>query len=726
MPHRESQKLADLIPHASLISSRGRIIAANSKMSSTSGYSKRELLGKRTMDLVIIDDPSRDMKLSPKRSGLPLGTHNIALVKKNGQRVSMQLVAKVIRENHRSNGVLALFEEATEKDSESICLPDNDRMLEECLQVSEAGVLAIASNGLVALASRKCCQLLGYEEYEIIGRNWASILVTQRSRRRAREYFDKLISEKVRPLAYYEAVMPTKGGQQRIVAWHNAILLRDDSGDIMGFIASILDITEQKKALETLEDRERLYRLVSENVTAGVWTFDLTSRKVTYMSPSIAHITGFTGEEVTYMDFELRLTPASLKYGVSELERELALDREYHGRPHSWTLELEEYRKDGSTVWVESRTSVIRDAQGQPTGIFGVTRDITERKRAEKSLLESERRYRTLFENSIDAISIISRNGKVLDVNQAALDLLGYSREEISSLNLKDIAPGRQRLEFQQRIEKFGHVRNFGMKMRRHDGVDLDCLLNFDLRRDDYGNIVGYQGSIRDITEYQRLQENIHLYINEVAKAQEEERLRLSRELHDGVLQDLLALALKVEQAIRGEGRPREGKVGQLQDIRDEVNRLAKDMRSLSHALRPSVLDQLGLVAAVQTLLANIAEATGIKTDMKVLGVEHRLDRELELALFRIAQEALNNVRQHSEARSVKVQIHFGADSMKVVVSDDGKGFNFPKQLSYLASTGKLGMIGMEERAKILGGNLSICSKPNAGTSITVETPYMK
>jgi signal transduction histidine kinase len=163
-----------------------------------------------------------------------------------------------------------------------------------------------------------------------------------------------------------------------------------------------------------------------------------------------------------------------------------------------------------------------------------------------------------------------------------------------------------------------------------------------------------------------------------------------------------------------------------LQHIGDEVRRLAKETRALSHALRPSVLDELGLVAAVQTMLRGMDETRGIKTDLVVLGKESRLSGELELALFRVIQEALNNVKQHSEARSVRVQIDFGAKSVKAAVSDDGKGFESPKQLGDLASAGRLGLIGMEERAGMLGGRVRLESKPNAGTSVMVEIPYVK
>ncbi len=617
--------------------------------------------------------------------------------------------------------MLVVLDEAAADDSDPL---EVERLLDECLRVAEAGVTVIGRNGLVAMANRRCCEILGYRELDVIGRHWASIFVIRRDRQRASEGFEKLVSGGGPPQGYYESRVPTRGGQKRVVAWQGVKLLRDSSGRVLGVVSSVTDLTEQKEALKAAEDRDRLYRLVSENATAGVWTYDLATGCVTYMSPSIAQITGFTAKEVTDMGLDEILTADSHAFGMLELERHLARDSDYAGQPHTWTVELEEYRKDGSTVWVEVRTSVMRDAAGKPTGIFGFTRDITERKQAEKALRESEKRYRTFFEDSMDAIFILGRNGRVLDVNRAALALLGYSREEMATLPLAHHVPRELRLRFQAQIERDGFVRNYEMRLRRKDGVELDCVLTFDLRRDDYGNIVGYEGSIRDVTGYKRMQRNLRLYVNEVTRAQEDERLRLSRELHDGALQDLLALGLELEKAIRAGRRGGRSQKGQLESIRDEVQRLAGEMRVLSHALRPNVLDELGLVPAVQTLLRGLEETQGTKTGLQVAGAESRLKPEIELALFRIVQEALSNVKRHSEARSVRVRIEFGEGAVKAVVSDDGKGFKAPRRLSDLASEKRLGLAGMEERAKMLGGRVSLESVPGGGTTVGVRIPY--
>ncbi len=706
----------------------GRVTSANVGMARLTGCTGSELAGRRLRDLVESDEQEAETRPPPKRRFVA-GHHTGVLITRDSGRIGVRFVVRSLGNGHDARhpgGMLAVFDQAAGQESGGVSVPDPERLLEECLRAAESGVAVIARNGLVALANRRCCELLGYQEYEVIGRRWDGLFVMRRDRRRAMGYFEKLISSEEAPRDYYESMVATKGGQKRMVSWHGVRLLRDGSGHPRGIALSFTDVTELRESTKALADQERLYRLVSENATAGVWTYDLATRKVTYMSPSIRQVTGFTSQEAMELDIRQRLPSHSLQSGLEELQRQLAMDSQYGGLPHTWTMELEEKRRDGSTVWVEVRTSIMRDTAGRPTGIFGITRDITERKQAEKALQESEKRYRTFFENSMDATCIMGRGGKILDVNRAALALLGYTREETLGLNLLETAPGDRRRQFGNQIEKDGFVRNFEMRLRRKDGVELDCLLTFDLRRDDYGNVVGYEGSIRDVTGWKRMQRNLRLYVNEVTRAQEDERLRLSRDIHDGVLQDLLAVGLRLEKAIRAERRGVHTGAAQMKTIRDEVQRLAREMRAMSHGLRPSVLDELGLVPAVQTLLRGLEETRRMKTELQVLGAQTRLGAEVELALFRIVQEALNNAKRHSGAGSARVRIEFGEGSIKVVISDDGQGFEATRQAGDMPSEGGLGLVGMEERARMLGGRVSLESGTGAGTTVTVQIPHAR
>jgi len=469
---------------------------------------------------------------------------------------------------------------------------------------------------------------------------------------------------------------------------------------------------------------EGLYKLVAENTNDSISVTDLATMRVTYLSPSVEHVLGFKSEESVGKPLPFFLPPASLEFGLKTLREQLAIERDERGDVfRSWTLEQEAYRKDGSTVWIESRCSFLRDDRGKAVGVATVARDITERKLMEKALRDSEERYRSLFENSRDALCIISRDGKVIDVNQAALALFGYSREETKTLELQNLASALERERFQRLIEEKGYVREYEMQMHRKNGAQIDCSLTFNLRRGGNESVLGYEGSIRDITEYKHLQHNLRLYINQVTQAQEEERRRIARELHDETIQALAALSLELLAATRRKGISVDKAIGTMEQMRQRIDGVGEGLGRMSRALRPSVLDNLGLVPAVTLLLNDLNEIGKVHISLRVAGQERRLSSEAELGLFRIVQESTNNIRKHSEAKRASVIIEFRRGKVRLTVKDRGKGFQVPRRLGDFSSAGRLGLMGMQERAQALKGTFAVESHLGRGTTITIEVP---
>jgi signal transduction histidine kinase len=234
---------------------------------------------------------------------------------------------------------------------------------------------------------------------------------------------------------------------------------------------------------------------------------------------------------------------------------------------------------------------------------------------------------------------------------------------------------------------------------------------------------VAFQHIARDVTEQKRMQENLRFYLGQINKAQEEERKRISHELHDETIQALVVLSRKLDAlASSGMKLPQEHRA-QLEKLWQQVNDIVADVRRLSQDLRPAALDRLGLLSALEWLAADVAKYSGLKIEVKVLGKERRLPGELELVLFRIAQEALRNVWKHAQASEAEIIVEFSEAAIKVTISDNGRGFYPPQQVSNLAREGKLGMAGMQERVQLVGGNLAIRSEPGKGTIVTIELP---
>jgi len=237
------------------------------------------------------------------------------------------------------------------------------------------------------------------------------------------------------------------------------------------------------------------------------------------------------------------------------------------------------------------------------------------------------------------------------------------------------------------------------------------------------GRIVGFQHIARDITEQKRMQDNLTYYLQQATRAQEEERKRISRELHDDTIQALVVLSRRLDALASGGGGLSGEDRLRLEELRQQTNSVMQGVRRLSQDLRPAALDRLGLLPALEWLANDVSSYSGIATKVKVIGTERRLPEEVALVLFRITQEGLRTVWRHSGATEAEITVEFTEGKTRITLRDNGKGFSLPDKIGDLARVGKLGLAGMQERAKLIGGTLSIQSEPGKGTAITIELP---
>jgi len=242
--------------------------------------------------------------------------------------------------------------------------------------------------------------------------------------------------------------------------------------------------------------------------------------------------------------------------------------------------------------------------------------------------------------------------------------------------------------------------------------------------RDNGGEIIGAIETLEDVTERKNAEENLRNYLQEITRAQEEERKRIARELHDDTAQDLVVLARQLDSfVVSAINNLSAEDISYLEGLRQQTERILDGVHRFSQDLRPSVLDDLGLVPALEWLTSDLTEHLGIAVEMKVLGSVRRFPPEMELVLFRIAQEALRNVWKHSGASRAGVTLEFDDSKAILTVKDEGNGFELPERMDNLTVAGKLGLAGMQERARLIGGSLRLDSKPGKGTTVTLEVP---
>ncbi len=329
--------------------------------------------------------------------------------------------------------------------------------------------------------------------------------------------------------------------------------------------------------------------------------------------------------------------------------------------------------------------------------------------------------FRAVFEGAPDACVIVDDEGRIVLVNEEAEQLFGYPRAELLGQPVELLVPearreahARQRGAYQATPAKRPMGLGLELHARRRDGSDVPVEIGLSPVETDSGRFT--LAIIHDLTERRRLR----AFGAGLLQGAEEERQRISRELHDDTAQSLAALVLRLQMARRSEDPDTRERL--LKELHEEIHRTSEGVRRILRGLRPPLLDDVGLVAALRAHAKSALADSGVELAIEAAeDVEHLLSREAKLALYRIAQEAISNVLRHAEAGRVRISIASEETSVVVTVEDDGVGFDLDA-----ADPGGgrgLGLVGIMERAAILGGRARVESWPGGGTHITVTMP---
>jgi PAS domain S-box-containing protein len=343
---------------------------------------------------------------------------------------------------------------------------------------------------------------------------------------------------------------------------------------------------------------------------------------------------------------------------------------------------------------------------------------------SQQELRASEEKYRELFESAHDAIWLHDQDGNIITANKAAEKLTGYSKEELTAMNIKDFLSDKSfkvAHQIRNRLLKNEPVEQpYEQSLIRKDGSEAFVQLATSLIFSG-GKPVAIQHIARDVTEQKRLQENLQFYLQQVTRAQEEERKRISHELHDESIQALVITGRQLDALASDDKSLPEDSRLRLEELRQQVNNIIQELRRITQDLRPAALDRLGLLSALKWLASDVHKYSGIETTVNIIGTERRVSEDIELVLFRITQEALRNVWRHSKATKAEITVEFKPTQIRITVSDNGQGFRVPQRIGDFARNGKLGLSGMQERARLIGGSVSVQSELGKGSTITVE-----
>jgi len=486
---------------------------------------------------------------------------------------------------------------------------------------------------------------------------------------------------------------------------------------------------KERLVAQRLAISERNYRQLFENASDAIWVNDLEGN-ITAANEAAARLVGYNLEELKKMNVREFLSPESLDL-TGEIRQKL-LEKEPVEQPYEQHM----VRKDGSEVILLLSTNLVTE-DGKPTGFQHIARDITEKKRAEETLTK-------IIDGSPIAAFAINKQHKVTHWNTALESLSGIKKDEVVRTDKQWVAFYAEKRPVMADLIVDGASADeievyYGDKAKKsylidgaYEAEDFFPALGENGKwllftaspiKDDKGEIIGAIETLRDVTEQRRMQDSLRYYLSQITKAQEEERKRIARDLHDDTSQALYALSRQVDNFTRDNVELAPNQATFLKELRQQLNNALEGIRRFTQELRPPMLDDLGLLAALRWEVNDLEKRAGIETELTVSGTERRYSAEVELIIFRIVQEALRNVEKHAQASKVAVTIEFTEGKTKVSVCDNGKGFELRGGLSDLPRTGKLGLAGMEERVHLLNGSMRIESKPGKGTRVIIEAP---
>ena len=386
----------------------------------------------------------------------------------------------------------------------------------------------------------------------------------------------------------------------------------------------------------------------------------------------------------------------------------------------------------GTTYWDWILTPILNDTGEVEYLVFSLE-DVTERKRAEEALKAAHQYNRSLIEASLDPLVTINPEGKVTVVNCATEVVTGVSRNQLIGSDFSDYftEPEKAREGYRTVLSK-GTVRDYPLAIRHRSGKITDVLYNATIYRNETRKIQGVFAAARDITEWKRAEEalkeseaRLRALSSQLLTAQESERKRIALELHDGIGQMLTAVKFKVENTVQENGkgkiRPKdkslEAVIPMIKETIDEVRRMQMD-------LRPSTLDDLGVLATLGWFCREYQKIySHIRIDKEITIQEREVSAPLKVVLYRLTQEAMNNIAKHSQADLVRLSLRKHANTIEWAIEDNGRGFDLEKIFSSEGSRGGLGLSSMKERAELSGGTFMIESIQGKGTTLRATWP---
>ncbi len=468
-----------------------------------------------------------------------------------------------------------------------------------------------------------------------------------------------------------------------------------------------------QKIEEELRRGEELYKTLIDSSLTGIFIHQ--NGRYVYVNERFARMHGYSVQELLGKEYKTLVHPQD-RADITE-----RVSKRLKGEPVPYQYEVRRLRKDGETIWCEMIATAI-EYRGKPS-VMGNIMDISQRKQAEKALQESEEMARALLNATTDAVVLLDTQGVILDVNETYARRFQKNQDDMLGLCIWYLLPPgvtEARMVNVKRVFETGQP--IRMVDERH-GIWNDT--NIYPVRNAQGEVTRVAVFVRDVSERKQAEEHIRILTQQMIKAQEDERLRIARDLHDNVAQDLSLLKIGCETLFDGQVSMPGEVVEKASELSEILQRSITAVRNMAYDLRPPGLDQLGLVRTVYQYCEEFSEKNEIKIDFSAAGLDDlRLPVDIEINLYRLIQEALRNVIKHAGAAKVKIRMVASFPWIILRIEDNGKGFFVKERMLEAFAEKRMGLRSMQERVSLLKGKMKIKSRPKEGTKIYIEVPY--
>jgi PAS domain S-box-containing protein len=709
------------------VDAAGIILSVNQFGAQQLGYQPSDLVGQSVLRVFHEDDRAEVLRQMNAclRDADAISDWEVRKIHRNGRTVWVREVARAVTSAQGRTELLIVCEDITER-----------RRTERALRDNEARLRALSDhlpNGAVyqmirepdervhfAYMSAGLQTLIGVSAGEAMadaGTVFERIVAEDRPRMQA------AIDESVRTLCVLDLVIRMRATPEQVKWIHYRAAPRrlGEGGTLWDGVQ--VDITDARRDLEA----------ILQTVDAIVWEAEgdrhADAVANTFVSQQAERLLGYP-----IRDWLERPTFWLDHLHPEDRATTLAVRNQAIARADDYELDYRMIARDGRTVWLRDITSVIARDQ-QRLKLRGIMVDVTEAKRAEAALRESEERFRTLAE-AMPAALLIYRGDRWVYANPAAETVTGYTRAELMEMKIWELVPpqwrpmARERAEMRQRGEQLpprGDLRLLTKAGREHWIEIIATPINFQgqpcilVTGFDITERARAEAALRESEEaLRKSHERTRELAGKLMITQEEERRRISRELHDDLNQKVAALAISISRMRHELPESVEAVSEQLADLQKRMMSLSEDVRQLSHQLHPAALEHTGLVAALRSHCAEFSSHEGIEVALSIRESGEPIPAHMALCLYRVTQESLRNIAKHARTRAAHVTLTGTADGVHLSIADAGVGFD-PEEVK---QRGGLGLISMEERVRLLHGTLQIRSQTDQGTELRVFLPH--